>query len=78
MKTFQPTVLMGMTAKSGVFTEELIRTMGQQCGSPIIMPMSNPTANAECTAAQGEKYRVVYVWKLKIVIWYCIMNILMN
>jgi malate dehydrogenase (oxaloacetate-decarboxylating) len=54
MKSFQPTVLMGMTAKSGVFTEELIRTMGQQCSSPIIMPMSNPTANAECTAAQGE------------------------
>ena len=53
MKTFKPTVLMGMTAKAGVFTEELIRTMGQQCDSPIIMPMSNPTANAECTAAQG-------------------------
>lgn len=53
MKSFKPTVLMGMTATAGVFTEELIRAMASQCDRPIIMPMSNPTAKAECTAAQG-------------------------
>ena len=53
MKSFKPTVLMGMTATAGVFTEELVRAMASQCDRPIIMPMSNPTAKAECTAAQG-------------------------
>ena len=55
MKSFKPTVIMGMTARSGVFSEELIRTMASQCENPIIMPMSNPTANAECTAAEGKR-----------------------
>jgi malate dehydrogenase (oxaloacetate-decarboxylating)(NADP+) len=54
MKAFKPTVLMGMTATAGVFTEELVRAMASQCDRPIIMPMSNPTAKAECTAAQGK------------------------
>jgi malate dehydrogenase (oxaloacetate-decarboxylating)(NADP+) len=58
MKTFKPTVLLGMTAHSGVFTEELVRTMSAQCERPIIMPMSNPTSNAECTAE--EAYRCIY------------------
>ena len=53
MKSFRPTVLLGMTATAGVFTEELVRTMAAQCTFPVIMPMSNPTAKAECTAAQG-------------------------
>jgi malate dehydrogenase (oxaloacetate-decarboxylating)(NADP+) len=54
MKTFRPTVLMGMTATAKVFSEDLIRTMAAQCERPIIMPMSNPTSKAECTAEEGE------------------------
>jgi len=56
MKTFKPTVLLGMTAHSGVFTEELVRTMSSQCDRPIIMPMSNPTSNAECTAEEAYRW----------------------
>ena len=62
MKSFKPTVLLGMTATAGVFTEDLVRTMAAQCTYPVIMPMSNPTANAECTAAQGMlRYIVLHV-----------------
>lgn len=43
-----------MTAHSGVFNETLIRTMSAQCKRPIIMPMSNPTSSAECTAKEGK------------------------
>ena len=52
-KQFKPTVLLGMTAQAKVFTEELVRTMATNCERPIIMPMSNPTTKAECSAEEG-------------------------
>ncbi len=56
MRSFQPTVLLGLTAQGGVFTEELVRTMAAQVERPIIIPMSNPTHKCECTAEQA------YTW----------------
>jgi malate dehydrogenase (oxaloacetate-decarboxylating) len=43
----RPTVLIGVCGKAGQFTEPMIRTMAAYTASPIVMPMSNPTANAE-------------------------------
>jgi malate dehydrogenase (oxaloacetate-decarboxylating)(NADP+) len=52
----QPNVLLGLTGFGGVFTEDVIRAMGRCAHRPIIMPMSNPTSKAECTAEQAYKW----------------------
>jgi len=41
------TVLFGVCGRAGAFTEPMIRTMAANTPHPIVMPLSNPTANAE-------------------------------
>jgi len=53
VKKYKPTMLLGMTAVGGLFTEDLIREMKANCDKPIIFPLSNPTIKAECTAEQA-------------------------
>jgi malate dehydrogenase (oxaloacetate-decarboxylating) len=43
------TVLVGVTAQSGSFTDEIIAQMVKNGDLPLIMPISNPTAKAEAT-----------------------------
>jgi len=50
IRTYKPTIMIGVTARHGLFTEEIIREMHAVCEKPIIFPLSNPTAKAECTA----------------------------
>jgi malate dehydrogenase (decarboxylating) len=47
----KPTVLLGASTVSGLFTEEVLQLMGEINHRPLIMPLSNPTSRAECTAA---------------------------
>ena len=47
VSAFRPTVLLGTTGIAGAFTEATIRAMAASCERPIILPMSNPTANTE-------------------------------
>lgn len=56
IKEVKPTILLGLTGINGIFTEEVVREMYKHCKRPIIFPLSNPTANAECTAEQAYEW----------------------
>lgn len=43
----KPTVLIGVSGKSGLFTQEIVQTLYVNCSQPIIMPLSNPTSQIE-------------------------------
>jgi len=47
----QPTVLVGVSGQGGIFTEAIVRSMASNTPTPIILPLSNPTAHAEATPA---------------------------
>ncbi|MEM1433943.1 MAG: NAD-dependent malic enzyme [Pseudomonadota bacterium] len=46
---YQPTVLIGTSGTPGVFDEPIARAMLAATPRPVILPLSNPTANAEAT-----------------------------
>ncbi|MCE8020753.1 NAD-dependent malic enzyme [Halomonas sp. MCCC 1A11036] len=47
LRRIEPTVLIGVCGRPGIFTEEVVRTMHAGCEKPVIMPLSNPTSQAE-------------------------------
>lgn len=42
-----PTVLIGVSGQSGLFSESVVREIYSHCKKPIIMPLSNPTSRVE-------------------------------
>jgi malic enzyme len=57
VQQFKPTCLLGLAAQpAGLFTEEMVTAMTTYAPRPIVMPMSNPTAKAECTPAQAYEW----------------------
>jgi malate dehydrogenase (oxaloacetate-decarboxylating)(NADP+) len=53
IQKYKPTILVGVTAVGGLFTEQIVREMASHVDRPIIFPLSNPTTKAECTAEQA-------------------------
>lgn len=51
VQAYGPTVLIGTSGQPGAFDEALVRAMAAQVSTPLIMPMSNPTANSEAIPA---------------------------
>jgi malate dehydrogenase (oxaloacetate-decarboxylating) len=49
VRNAKPTVLIGVSAQGGMFSETVIRTMAAGTERPIVFPLSNPTSCAEAT-----------------------------
>ncbi|QMT61480.1 NAD-dependent malic enzyme [Legionella sp. PC997] len=47
VRNVKPTVLIGVSAQQGAFTEEVVRTMAKYTDRPVIFPLSNPTSHSE-------------------------------
>ena len=43
----RPTILVGVSAQPGLFTEEIVKAMASYASRPMIFPMSNPTSRIE-------------------------------
>ncbi|XP_050204172.1 NAD-dependent malic enzyme 59 kDa isoform, mitochondrial [Mercurialis annua] len=57
VKRLKPHVLLGLSGVGGIFNEEVLKAMRESDSiKPAIFAMSNPTMNAECTAADAFKH----------------------
>jgi malate dehydrogenase (oxaloacetate-decarboxylating) len=52
VKHVHPTILIGVSAQGGAFTEEIVREMATHVQRPTIFPLSNPTSHCEATPEQ--------------------------
>jgi len=51
----KPTVLIGVTAQTGLFSGDVLSTMASYEKQPIVLALSNPTSKCECTADEVAK-----------------------
>ncbi|XP_072994173.1 NADP-dependent malic enzyme-like [Typha latifolia] len=56
VKAIKPTVLIGSSGVGQTFTQEVVEVMSSFNEKPIILALSNPTSQSECTAEQA------YTW----------------
>lgn len=47
VKQIKPTAMIGCSAQTGAFTQEIVETMSLHCERPIIFPLSNPDDKCE-------------------------------
>jgi malate dehydrogenase (oxaloacetate-decarboxylating)(NADP+) len=55
-QALQPTAIVGVSGVGGTFTQEVLESMAQHNERPIVFALSNPTSQAECTAAQAYQW----------------------
>lgn len=48
----KPDILIGVSGQSGLFSEQVIKSMASHCDKPIIFPLSNPSRQAEARPEQ--------------------------
>ena len=48
----KPTILIGVSGQSGLFTESIIKAMQKGCDIPIVFPLSNPSRQVEARPEQ--------------------------
>ncbi|KAL8102466.1 NADP-dependent malic enzyme-like [Apium graveolens] len=53
VKAIKPTVLIGTSGQGKTFTKEVVEAMASFNKKPLIMALSNPTSQAECTAEEA-------------------------
>lgn len=56
IETIKPQVIVGVSGKARMFSQQIVETMGKINERPVIFALSNPTSKAECTAEQA------YTW----------------
>jgi malate dehydrogenase (oxaloacetate-decarboxylating) len=52
----RPTILIGVSATPGTFTEGAVKLMAGINERPMILPLSNPTSRSECTAQDALRW----------------------
>ncbi len=67
VERIRPSVLIGVAGQGGCFTTDILKAMADinsgETARPLIMALSNPTANSECTAEEAYKHtqgRVIF------------------
>jgi len=56
VEALQPTAIIGVSGKRGRFTRQVLEAMARLNETPIVLSLSNPTSNTECTAEEA------YAW----------------
>jgi len=56
VETIEPTVLIGVSGKQGMFTRPVLEAMARLNERPIVFSLSNPTCNTECTAEEAYQW----------------------
>ncbi|KAI4329205.1 hypothetical protein L6164_021495 [Bauhinia variegata] len=56
VKKIKPTVLIGTSGQGRTFTKEVVEAMAAINEKPIILALSNPTSQSECTAEEAYKW----------------------
>lgn len=56
VQTLQPTGIIGVSGRGGMFTQPVVEAMAALNEQPIVFALSNPTANSECTAEEAYRW----------------------